>query len=122
MNNSIRSQVMILAHKIKSDKLTFGKAISKAWKVIKVKKAMQQKEVNFSFYQKAKKDSPAKGLVMTNRTGTTNLDLIPVQFHPKKKAVGATPRKKNVTQVKYFDFMRNGWRSFSAANYMAAVL
>lgn len=110
---------MRLAHKMKSDKLSFGTAISKAWRVIRCKQAMKQKEVNFSFYQVAKKTT---GLVMTNRRGTTNLDLIPVQFHPKKKVAGATPRKKNITQVKFFDLDKNGWRSFKADRYLAAVL
>lgn len=120
--NNLRSQAMKLAHKLKSDQLSFGKAISKAWRVVKMKKAMQATEVNFSYYQKAKNPNFKGQLVMTNRTGTTNLDLIPAQFHPKKKKEGAKPRKKNPTQIGYFDFMRMGWRSFSAKNYLAAVL
>ena len=119
--NSYRSSVMRLAHAMKSDTITFGQAITKAWAIIKMKKKMSESNepVNFNYMQKGKKVS---GLVMTNRRGTTNLDLIPVKFHPKKKVAGAKPRKKNPTQIGYFDFMRMGWRSFSAKNYLSAVL
>lgn len=120
--NSLRPAAMRLAHKLKSDTLSFGATQTKAWKVVKVKAAMKEREVNFNFYQKAKNPNFKGQLVMTNRTGTTNLDLIPVEFHPKKKKEGAKPRKKNPTQIGYFDFMRMGWRSFSAKNYLSAVL
>jgi hypothetical protein len=50
---------------------------------------------------------------------TTNLDLIPVEFHPKQRETPPTPNDKVVCA---YDLEHNGWRSFIADNVISFEL
>lgn len=54
-----------------------------------------------------------------NMECTTNLELIPVEFHPKQKE---TPLQPNDKVVCAYDLENNGWRSFIADNVISFEL
>lgn len=47
---------------------------------------------------------------------TTNLELIPVQFHPKQKESAAAPNDK---VIRVYDLENDGWRSFLVDNVIS---
>jgi len=51
-----------------------------------------------------------------NMECTTNLDLIPVEFHPKQKESTVVPNDK---VIRVFDLENDGWRSFLADNVIS---
>jgi len=54
-----------------------------------------------------------------NMECTTNLDLIPVEFHPKQNDSDRVPNDKVVCA---YDLENNGWRSFIADNVISFEL
>lgn len=54
-----------------------------------------------------------------NMKCTNNLDLIPVEFHPKQKDSTRTTNDKIVCA---YDLENNGWRSFVADNVISFEL
>ena len=50
--------------------------------------------------------------------GTTNLDLIPKEFHPKTKEVPAEP-KPETDLIHYYDINSKGWRCFWLENLIS---
>lgn len=54
-----------------------------------------------------------------NMECTTNIDLIPIEFHPKQKESTLKPNDKVVC---VYDLENNGWRSFIADNVISFEL
>lgn len=98
-----RSKVLSLAHKLKASGLSFGEAQKKAWKVIRLKEAMQNDIVEFTFIKKDGSLRAAKGT-------TSN------QFFTYEKKTDRTTPSHLVT---YFDIEKQSFRCFKAANLVA---
>lgn len=104
---SIQSKVASLAnHLFYSTTLTQSAAWKKAWAVVKLKKAMAEKEaVEFTFIKKDGSERPA--------TGTLAATVVP--------AIKGTGKAKPMGIVTYYDIERKGWRSFKAENIRIAA-
>lgn len=83
---------------VKSMGMTMSEALKAAWKAIKVKVALAKGVVKFAF---RKKDGSVR-----EAEGTTNLNTIPVEKHPKE---GKASSPKVIT---FFDTLKQEWRSF----------
>lgn len=77
-------------------------SISKAWKNIKLKKAMQNGIVEFHY---EKGDGSIR-----QAFGTLNTDIVP--------ALNGTQKKRAYNVQTYFDMERNDWRSFKKINLL----
>jgi len=80
-------------------------AIIKALKVLAIKEGMKEGEVIFSFC----KTDGSKRIAR----GTTSLDLIPIEKHPK-----GSDRKRNPLQIYFYDVQANAAKSFLASNIL----
>ena len=99
----ITSELNFLAHGIKKkENVDWATAMKIAYQAMKVKNAMRDGVVEFSFTKKS------TGEVREAR-GTVRLDLIPGTAHPK----GNRPPAATNT-VAFYDLDKNGWRSFAA--------
>lgn len=100
--NSIRSKVAILANALHYQKgLDLSAAWKKAWQVIKLKAAMQQQAVAFSFTKADGTTRPATGTTAAAITGYT----------PKADA----PRRNySPLYIRYYDLERAAFRQFAA--------
>lgn len=83
---------------VKTMGMTMSAALRAAWKAIKVKVAMAKAVVKFTFRKKDGSERVAEG--------TTNLNTIPVEKHPKE---GKASSPKVIT---FFDTIKQEWRSF----------
>jgi hypothetical protein len=106
MKKSIRSAVATLAnHLYYSTTLNQSQAWKKAWAVVKLKKAMSEKEaVEFAFTKVSGEERRA--------VGTLHPSIVP--------ATKGTGKQKPSHIVTYFDLDRNAWRSFRADSIKAA--
>lgn len=73
-----------------------------------IKKMLNEGNVKFVF---TKKDGTER-----EAYGTTKLDNIPEESHPK--GVGT---ESSSDQVRYFDLDKNAWRSFNFANFVKVL-
>jgi hypothetical protein len=98
-----RRAVAILANALRYQQgFTPSAAWTKAWKVIKLKAAMREGQVNFTFTKKDGSQRPATGTLRPEITGYT----------PKPDA----PRRTySPLYVRYYDTDRGAFRQFAAA-------
>ena len=97
----MKSSVFFLAHKIKSNFSSWSEALKAAWKRIKdqfqtakeLKQALSCKTVHFTFIKKNGE--------LREAFGTTD-----IEFESK-----GSSRKSPWYLVKFFDTVKNGWRS-----------
>lgn len=102
-SNQIRSKVFTLANTLHYQQgLTKSEALTKAWKVIKLKEAMKSDQVNFTYQ---KKDGTTR-----QATGTTSNQY----FTYQRK----TDRPQSLTLVTYYDLEKKNFRSFQASNIL----
>lgn len=101
--NSTRSAVATLANALHYQQgFTLSAAWTKAWQVIKLKSAMREGQVNFTFTKKDGTTRPATGTTSQQITGYT----------PKADA----PRRNySPLYVRYYDIERAAFRQFAAA-------
>lgn len=90
--------VMQIAWKILPKCKNFKEALEKSWKAWKLKKRFQEHKATYFEFTK---------LDGTNRPaiGTTRMDIVPVDLHPKK--IKETP----IDMINYFDVEKSNWRS-----------
>ena len=99
--NNIRSKVFTLANTLYwSNGLTRSESFKKAWKVIRIKEAMKNDQVEFTYQ---KKDGTTRRAV-----GTTSSKF----FSYTRKTDRPTP----ITVITYFDIEKQGFRAFKAEN------
>lgn len=96
----IRSQVLTLAWTLHRAGLTFGEAQRKAWKVIRLKKALRAGVVEFTY---TKADGTTR-----KATGTTSNRFFSYERKTDRPAPGHL--------VTYFDLEKGNFRNFKAAN------
>ena len=102
----IQSKAVSIANTLRNQGWSFSDALRQGWKVAKVWAAMQQDEVVIRFYKDGD-DIPQQ------RTAT----LSPAFFNYTASTT-AKAKKSNPLQVKFWDTVKNGWRSFNAGRFM----
>jgi len=75
-----------------------------------LREKLQQGETNFVFKKKDGSRRKAKG--------TTNLDLVPKDLHPKDMDENYEGKPKNDALVTYFDLEKMSWRSCRVENIL----
>jgi hypothetical protein len=95
---------MRLAWEIRRQGIAFGEAIKKAWRTLRLKIQLGKTDEKGTWIAFEKEDGEIRRALATR-----TLEHIPTQFHPKK-ADGAT----SGLVVKFFDILKDGWRSFRA--------
>lgn len=102
--NSTRSKVLELAHSMKSETMSFGKAQVKAWQVIRAKELMKNNVVEITYNKVNGEERKA--------IATLNPALLPVA------KTASAPRKKVSNKVTYFDIEIGQFRSFLPQNFV----
>lgn len=81
---------------------------------------------NIKMIQKVFSENPIVNIVFTKKDGserkmrcTTNLALIPILHHPKKKIEDVEKSDKVITSYSVYDLDKLQWRSFVIENLIA---
>lgn len=102
-----RSKALQIANAlVKKGGWSFSSAQKHAWEVVRAIEAMRKDEVVIRF-NKEGQDVPEQ------RTAT----LCPIFIN--YTSTGTEPRKENPLQVKYFDTLKNAFRSFNAGRFVS---
>ena len=101
----IQSKAVSIANTLKAQGWNFSDALRQGWKVAKAWAAMQQDEVVIRFYKDGD-DIPQQ------RTAT----LSPAFFNYTASTT-AKAKKQNHLQIKFWDTLKNSWRSFNAGRF-----
>jgi len=106
--NNLRSQVLTLAHKMKSEICSFGEAQKKAWKAIKAKQDLR-KAVCILVFKKVNGDT------------STKLATLKAEFLPEPKAARTDlpARKRTSAKITFWSIDDNGFRSFLPENLIS---
>lgn len=100
--NTLRKVMKLAWQFIRKNGFTLSEALKTAWANVKLGVAMAKGIVKF-YFQKV--DGTRR-----EAYGTTNLNRIPSEYHPKGES-------KNIPTLQvYFDTEKNAWRSFKKAN------
>ena len=100
-SSNLKSKVFSLANVLHWNKgLSKSEAFRKAWKVIKLKEAMQNNRVDFTYQ---KKDGSTR-----NAVGTTSNQF----FNYTRR----TERPSQIAVITYFDIEKQAFRAFKAEN------
>ncbi len=100
--NTLRKVMKLAWQFIRKNGFTLSEALKTAWANVKLNVAMAKGIVKF-YFQKV--DGTRR-----EAYGTTNLNRIPSEYHPKGES-------KNIPTLQvYFDTEKNAWRSFKKAN------
>lgn len=100
--SQVRTDAMSIYNAIKSTYTNKSEAMKQAWKCAKAKQALKQGEVILTFCKKGEE-------VPTVRFGTLSSDFITYESK-------GTGRKKNASQISYFEQTSNQFKSFIATN------
>lgn len=96
-----RSKIMVIAHTLKKVyKMTFSEAQSLAWKNTKLKIAMHQGPVEFSYLKK---------------DGTTR-ETVGTLHNIEHLLIGSDKFKNDILTVRYYDLEKSSFRSMKMCN------
>lgn len=101
-----RSKALSIANSLKKQGWDFGKAQRHAWNVVRAIEAMKSDEIVIRFCKDGQE-------VPEQRTAT----LSPAFFN--YTSTSTKTRKQNPLQVKFWDTLKNGWRSFNAGRFVS---
>lgn len=102
----IQGKALSIANVLHNQGWSFSDALRQGWKVAKAWAAMQMDEVIIRFTKEGEE-------IPEQRTAT----LSPAFF--TYTSTSTKTRKENPLQVKYWDTLKNGWRSFNAARFVS---
>lgn len=100
--NQLRTDVMSIFNAIKNQYTNKGEAMKQAWLVAKAKQALKAGEVVLTFTKRCEE-------IPTVRFGTLSSEFI--SYESK-----GTGRKKNASQIAYFEQTSKQFKSFIASN------
>ncbi len=101
-----RSKVLAIANSLKKEGWNFSDAQRHAWNVVRAIEAMKQDEIVIRFTKEGEE-------IPQQRTAT----LSAAYFTYTNTSTKA--RKENPLQVRYWDTVKKGWRSFNAARFVS---
>lgn len=102
----IQGKALSIANVLRNQGWNFSDALRQGWKVAKAWAAMQVDEVVIRFNKEGEE-------VPEQRTAT----LAPAYF--SYNATSTKTRKENPLQVRFWDTVKNGWRSFRADRFVS---
>lgn len=101
-----RAKALQIANSLKKEGWNFSDAQKQGWKVVRAIEAMRQDEIVIRFNKEGEE-------VPEQRTAT----LSPAFFN--YTSTGTKTRKENPLQIKFYDTLKNGFRSFNAGRFVS---